>query len=269
MDMTRGSKLFVPKGASRLWPFVIETSRAGSRSAWKSQLVLCRSILEALLGIQPTEPRENWRIFHRDTLANLMHSEGAGREHPSRAFVASLIREGESVLDVGCGAGAGYEALAVSGLESRYVGIDSSEPSIEIARELYPGGDFRIGSATSLVSQFGPNSFDVVLVRHVLEHLPDFEAAMTEAISVSRRIALFVFFLTPRTLPLGVRKVDLRINWPTFYTYVYSRGAVNRFLSQRGLHWRWFDNLGASRAAWFAGEVNSVLVVSRDQLELE
>jgi SAM-dependent methyltransferase len=268
MDITRGSKLFVPKGANRFWPFVIEPSWVGFRSRWKSQLVLCRSILEARLGLQPTEPRENWRILHRDLLANLMHSEGAGKEHPSRAFVASLMREGDSVLDVGCGAGAGYEALAAASLESRYVGIDSSEPSIEIARELYPAGDFRIGSATSLLSQFGPNSFDVVLVRHVLEHLPDFETAMTEAISVSRRLALFVFFLTPRSLPLGVRKVDLCINRPTFYAYVYSRRAVNRFLSPRGLHWRWFDNLGASRAAWFAGEVNSALVVSRDQLEL-
>lgn len=268
MDMTHDSKLFVPKGASRFWPFAIETSWAGFRSRWKSQMVLCRSMLDALLRIQPTEPRENWRILHRDLLANLMHGEGSGKEHPSRAFVASLIGEGESVLDVGCGAGAGYEALAAVGLASRYVGVDSSEPSIEIARELYPAGDFRIGSATSLMSQFGPKSFDVVLVRHVLEHLPDFEPAMTETISVSRRLALFVFFLTPRTLPFGVRKVDLHINWPTFYTYVYSRRAVNRFLSQRGLHWRWFDNLGASRAAWFAGEVNSALVVSRDQFEL-
>jgi SAM-dependent methyltransferase len=267
MDMTRGNKFFVPQGASRFWPFVVGTSRAGSLPPWNAQLLLCRSILEAVLGIQPTEPRENWRTLHRDLLGILMHQGGAGKEHPSRAFVASLIREGESVLDVGCGAGAGYEALAAVGRESHYVGIDSSEPSIEIARELYPAGDFRIGNATSLVSQFGPSSFDVVLVRHVLEHLPDFELAMTEAISVSRRFALFVFFLTPRSLPLGVRKVDLRINWPIFYTYVYSRGAVDRFLTRRGLHWRWFDNLGASRAEWFADEVNSALVVSRDLLE--
>lgn len=117
-----------------------------------------------------------------------------------------------------------------------------------------------------LVSEFGRNRFDVVLVRHVLEHLPDFEPAMNEAISVSRRLALFVFFLTPRSLPLGVRKVDLRFNWPVFYTYVYSRRAIDRFLIRCGLHWRWYDNLGISRAGWFADEVNSALVVSRDQL---
>ncbi len=266
--MTRDSTAFVPKGANRFWPFVVGTSGACASPPWNAQLLLCRSLLEALLHKQPTETREHWRTWHRDELAVLMHEGAAGAKHPSRKFVASLIRKGESVLDIGCGAGAGYEALTAEGLESAYVGIDSSEPSIDIAREFYPHGDFRVGNATSLVAELGSRSFDVVLMRHVLEHLPDFEAAMNEAIGVSRRLAAFVFFLTPRALPFGVRKVDLRFNWPFFYTYVYSRRAINRFLAQSRLHWQWFDNLGVSRAGWFAGETNSALIVSRDKSQL-
>jgi hypothetical protein len=86
---------------------------------------------------------------------------------------------------------------------------------------------------------------------------------MGEAISVSRRLAVFVFYLTPRALPLGVRKLNPGHNSLGLYTYIYSRPAVNRFLDGRRLHRQWHDNLGVSRAAWFAGEVNSVLVVSR------
>lgn len=266
--MTRDRITFVPKGATRFWPFVVGTSGAGSPPPRNARALLCRSMLEALLHTQPTEPREHWRTLHRDELAVLMHQGGAGAKHPSRKFVASLIRKGESVLDVGCGAGVGYEALAAEGLESGYVGIDSSEPSIDIAREFYPDGDFRVGNATSLVAGLGSGSFDVVLMRHVLEHLTDFEAAMNEAISVSRRLAVFVFFLTPRALPFGVRKIDLRFNWPLFYNYAYSRRSINRFLARSGLHWRWFDNLGVSRAGWFAGETNSALIVSREKSQL-
>jgi SAM-dependent methyltransferase len=266
--MTRDRKAFVPEGATRFWPFVVGTSRACSRPPWNAQLLLCRSLLEAVLHVQPPESREYWRNLHRDQLAVLMHEGVAGSEHPSRRFVASLIHKGESVLDVGCGAGVGYEALAAAGLASRYVGVDSSEPSIEIAREFYPAGDFRVGNATSLVAELGSRSVDVVIVRHVLEHLPDFEAAMNEAICVSRRLAAFVFFLTPRALPFGVRKIDLRFNWPFFYTYAYSRRAINLFLSRSGLHWRWVDNLGMSRAGWFAGEANSALIVSREKSQI-
>jgi len=262
------SENFVPQGASSLWPFKVGTSRAYSPPPWNAHLLLGWGLVQAVLHLQPTEPRENWRLLPRDLLANLMNKEGAGKEHPSRAFVGSLIRKGETVLDVGCGAGTGYEVLAGAGPESLYAGVDSSEPSIEIARELYPAGDFRVGNATALVPQFGTASFDVVNVRHVLDHLPDFEPAMEQAISVSRRLAVFVFFLTPRTLPFGVRKLDPGFNRPAFYTYIYSRPAINRFLLQAGMHWRWYDNLGVSRAGWFANEMNSALVVCRNPLEL-
>lgn len=258
---------FVPEGASRFWPFVIGTPRAYLAPRWNAHLLLWRGLAHAVLGRQPTEPRELWRQLPREYLATFMRGEGAGKEHPSRKFVASKLRAGERVLDVGCGAGVGFEALQEAGLASRYVGVDSSEPSIEVARELFPAGDFRIGNATSIVAQFGEASFDVVLVRHVLEHLPDFELAMGQAIAASRRLALFVFFLTPRALPFGVRKVNPGHNSVGLYTYIYSRPAIERFLAASGLHWLWYDHLGVSRAGWFAGEVNSALIVSRQPLD--
>jgi SAM-dependent methyltransferase len=254
---------FVPETASRFWPFVVGTDRAYQPPPRNARLLLWRGLAEALLHIQPTEPRENWRHFSREFLATLMHKEGAGKEHPSRTFVTSLVRPRECVLDVGCGAGAGYESHRAAGLDARYVGVDSSEPSVDVARELYPEGDFRVGNATTLSAQFGPRSFDVVLLRHVLEHMPDFEVPIEQAIAVSRRLAVFVFYLTPRALPFGVRKLDPGHNRPQFFTYIYSRRAIERFLARRGLQWHWQEHLGVSRAGWFANEVNSALVVWR------
>lgn len=263
------SNNFIPQGTSSLWPFKVGTRGAYTAPPWNAHLLLCWGLAQTILGLQPTEPRENWRHLPRELLATLMQKEGAGIEHPSRAFVASLIDDGESVLDVGCGAGVGYETLAAAGLDSHYIGVDSSEPSIEIARELYPGGDFRIGQATALVSQFGSSSFDVVIARHVLEHLPDFEFAMDQTIAVSRRLAVFVFFLTPRKLPFGVRKLDPGFNGQFLYTNIYSKRAIDNFLLRSRLHWRWDYNVGISRAGWFANELNCVLRVSRIPLRIE
>ncbi len=221
-------------------------------------------VLEGFLCIQPTRSRSYWKMLSPERLAKLMHTEGAGKEHPSRTFVASLIQKGESVLDAGCGAGANYEALLEADRVAGYVGVDSSEPSIQVAHELYPNGDFRVGNIMSLVHQFGEESFDVVIVRHVLEHLPDFQKAMAESISVSRKLAVFVFFLTPRRLPCGLRKVNPRID-PPYYTYIYSQSAIENFLEKSRLYYRWHYNVGASRTDWLVNETNSVLVVARNR----
>jgi len=140
--------------------------------------------------------------------------------------------------------------------------VDNAGGAIEIARRCYPTGDFRVCDAESLLPEFGERCFDVVIVRHVLEHLPDFQPVMSQAIDVSRRLAVFVFLLTPRVLPFGVRKLNLRYERHRFF-YVYSRPAVDGYLTGRGIHFAWHYGVGESRAGWFAGEVNSALVVSR------
>lgn len=251
---------FVPEGANPRWPFRVGTRAAFRRPPWNARLLLAWGLAEARLGLQPRELRESWRHLPREYLASFLHGPGVGIDHPSRAFVASRVRPGESVLDVGCGPGVTYEVLRAHGRAAGYVGVDSSAPMLDVARERYPAGDFRAGSALTLKAQFGRASFDIVVVRHVLEHLPDFEPAMTQAIAVARRLALFVFFLTPRRLPLGVSKLNVRLN-PAFYTYVYSHDAVGRFLEVRGLRHRWTTALGTSRSGWLAGEVDTALEV--------
>lgn len=260
------AETFVPAGARRGWPFVVGRYLDGRPPPRSARLLLAWGVVEAMLRLQPKRQRALWRTWPKSALASLMHGPIAGPEHPSRHFVTSLIGTNETVLDVACGAGASYETLHVAGKASRYVGVDSSEPTIEVARELYPSGTFHVGEAEALVRQFGPESFDVVIVRHVLEHLPDFEPAMSEAIAVSRRVVFFVFHLAPRSLPFGVRKVNPRISRP-FFTNIYSRPAIERDLDRQRLHRRWHDRLGVSRAAWLVGELNSVLLVSRNPID--
>ena len=86
-----------------------------------------------------------------------------------------------SVLDVGCGCGLFCRLAADAG--ASVSGIDASAPSIEIAKERVPEGDFQVGDL-----QFLPHAddrFDVVTGFNSFQFAADPRAALAEA----RRVA--------------------------------------------------------------------------------
>ncbi len=101
---------------------------------------------------------------------------------PSRAyfwkeleFVKDYIKEGSSVLDVGCGNGRFFSVIKDK--EIAYTGIDASSKLINIAKEKYPStgsgqaqAKFFKGNAVEL--PFGSGSFDTAVSFAVLHHIP-------------------------------------------------------------------------------------------------
>lgn len=86
-------------------------------------------------------------------------------------FFVERVREGEHVLDVGCGYGAVAHSIAVrSG--ALVVGIDIDPANIATARERYvhPRLTFVVGDATR---DAGDRPFDVVIASNLIEHLED------------------------------------------------------------------------------------------------
>jgi len=81
-----------------------------------------------------------------------------------------------AVLDVGCGRGLMLAELGRRGWKA--VGVEMSEAASRHAREEL-GLDVRVGELTAL--ELPASSFDVVCFFHVLEHLPDPDAALAEA----------------------------------------------------------------------------------------
>lgn len=93
---------------------------------------------------------------------------------PVRAIIASNVRKiGYSVLDVGCGNGIDAKRYE----KSKYLGVDISQKLIDAAKELNPGYEFRVCDARNL--PFESKSFDNVICKSVLEHLPMEEIAVT------------------------------------------------------------------------------------------
>jgi arsenite methyltransferase len=100
------------------------------------------------------------------------------------------IRAGESVLDLGCGAGFDtFIAAQLVGLEGRVVGIDLSPEMLAVARAGqaeagFPQVEFYEAPVEAL--PFPDTSFDVALSNGVLNLVPDKPAALREIFRVLR-----------------------------------------------------------------------------------
>ncbi len=81
------------------------------------------------------------------------------------------IKNGDKVLDIGCGNGRLLGLL--KGIEVEYIGIDNSEKLIETAREKHPQEKFLVASALKL--PFPENSFGKIFLIAVLHNIPSEE----------------------------------------------------------------------------------------------
>jgi putative methyltransferase (TIGR04325 family) len=90
-----------------------------------------------------------------------------------------------SLLDVACASG--YYSEVIRRLDPRpiaYEGCDYSAAMVESARAHYPGVTFSVEDLTTLSK--ADRSYEVVLASGVLEHIPDYRAALAQATRVAR-----------------------------------------------------------------------------------
>ena len=110
--------------------------------------------------------------------------------HQIYAQFLPLLRPGERVLDAGCGEGV-LSCLAAR-QDCEVVGLDISAPNIKaaiaLAVEWGVEATFLQGDAERL--PFPDDSVDVVVSSHVLEHLPNLQAGLSELRRVTRDRAL-------------------------------------------------------------------------------
>ncbi len=78
---------------------------------------------------------------------------------------------GDNVLDLGCGNGRLIEFL--KNRKISYIGVDTSEKLVEIAKKKYPEYEFKTSESLKLL--FSENQFDKIYSIAVLHHIPSNE----------------------------------------------------------------------------------------------
>lgn len=112
------------------------------------------------------------------------------------AMLRCGLRDGMRILECGCGPGHVTEKLLSALPNSDVTGIDVDPLLVEKSRKMLAavGGDrFRIAEQSIVNMDFADNSFDFVIARLVLEHLPDPLPAVKEVLRVLRAGGRAVF----------------------------------------------------------------------------
>ena len=102
------------------------------------------------------------------------------------------LKDGEKVLDLGCGDGYYSYLLSQIPLNLKLTGIDSHKEAIETARTLVPKikATFIIGDAEKL--PFAKDSFDKIIMSEVIEHVNDDMKVLREARRVLKKDGILV-----------------------------------------------------------------------------
>lgn len=123
--------------------------------------------------------------------------------HRRAAFLASAMwlpaRPGATLLEVGCGNGALLEGLRALGW--RCTGLEIDPRAVAVARRR--GLD--VGCGTLRADSFAPESFDAVVMSHVIEHVRDPRELLARCLRVLKpggRLSL----LTPNLRSFGHRR---------------------------------------------------------------
>ncbi|MEP5765460.1 MAG: class I SAM-dependent methyltransferase [Halieaceae bacterium] len=113
-------------------------------------------------------------------------------------FMHFPLAPGDRVLDLGCGEGR-HVISAFLEQQVDAVGVDLCLDDLRTTREKFEefaaaadtGSSFALSSANALALPFADDSFDKVICSEVLEHIPDYRAALAEIDRVLKPGGLF------------------------------------------------------------------------------
>lgn len=193
--------------------------------------------------------RESWtRTIGADEYGELFFQRATGAMDEMESSKAAarrmseLMRDGDTVADVGCGAGHYLVSLKKTiAHDYRYIGIDATANYVELARKAFAGDDkveFRQGDIFKLPLE--DQSVDVAMCNNVLLHLPSVETPLAELVRIARRTVLVRTLIGDTSF--AIRHVDPAPGGDEFenlepkafhFLNIYSQDYVRHILSKQ------------------------------------
>lgn len=142
------------------------------------------------------------------------------------------VRPGR-IVEIGCGDGALLQALAEQGLGERYDGFELSGPAAAIAAGRRIPGAGRIEAYDGARIPASDGAYDLAVLSHVLEHVPDPAALLAEAARVADRVLVEVPLEDNQSAKRPRKRAEaLRIG----HIQAFSREDVHALAAGAGLH---------------------------------
>jgi SAM-dependent methyltransferase len=183
---------------------------------------------------------------------------GAWRAHGARlkaghaeALCARAGLRPQTLVEIGCGDGALLQELAARGLASVLDGFELSAPAAEMARARGVPGARRIEAYDGARVPAQDGAYDLAVLSHVLEHVPDPPALLAEAARVARWVLVEVPLEANRSAARPAKRAQAR---EIGHIQAFDRAAVHALMRGAGLALRseLTDPLPYSHHAFFS-----------------
>jgi SAM-dependent methyltransferase len=161
-----------------------------------------------------------------------------------------------TLVEIGCGDGALLEALSARGLARVYDGFELSAPAAELARGRGIPGVGRIEAYDGAHVPAEAGAYDLAVLSHVLEHVPDPAALLGEA----ARVAGHVLVEVPLEANRSARRPSKRAEAAAIgHIQAFDRAAIHALAAGAGLRVLadLADPLPRAHHAFFAATVSA------------
>lgn len=180
---------------------------------------------------------DNHDFMEKDHIARFLRNHSTGTDNMGRKALGSIIAQnpGCTVVDAACGTCVNWEVFRDMSVPCSYIGVDRSVDFLSHAKDLYGDSiELREGYVQDL--PFEDGEVEIVIMRHILEHLEDgYEAAITEGLRVAEKELIIVFFLEPSDKEEDeITESEPDENGCTYFWNTYSYTKLVQFLTTFG-----------------------------------